>query len=280
MANNYIEKLMVPFSAKQSQTSPAITFESMAFRDNRLHLHIITCDNNTIVCKGESKSVRTIPIVGIIAVFGDTNTTIDRINIINNTVLNSNVADNICVTLMNPNRDGVAIIEGNKCFNDCPIISATPSEPILMLKGIEKVEIRKNHLEQQGTTGTAFELRDVGWAAVSGNTIIANFSSRSVFYLSDKDTIFEIDGSNIINGRAAEQIVTIPGNSTDVSSLYFSLPDGHWDLEILPVNRAARKAERRKNALKLLKSNQNGVQLYHEIATKRPTEYKVRVVYK
>ena len=280
VANNYIEKLMVPFSEKQLQTSPAITFESTAFRENRLQLHQVTCENNTIVCKGESKSARTIPIVGIIAVYGDSNTTIERINIVNNKVLNSNVADNIGITLMNPNRRGVAVIEGNKCVNDCSIISTTPAEPTLMLKGIERVVIKNNHLEQQGTSGTAFELIDVGKAEVSGNKMIANFSSKSVFYLSDKETVLEIDGSNVINGRAAEQVVTIPANSTDFSSLDFTLPDGHWDLEIVPVNRAARKAERRKNHLKVSKGERSGVQLYHETATKRETQYKVRVIYK
>lgn len=280
VANNYIEKLMVPFSENQPQTSPAITFESTAFRENNLHLHQVTCENNTIVCKGESKAARTIPIVGIIAVYGDANTTIDRINITNNTVLNSNVADNIGITLMNPNRGGFAVIEGNKCVNDCPIISTTPAEPTLMLKGIERVMIKNNQLEQQGTSGTAFELIDVGKAEVSGNKMIANFSYKSIFYLSGKETELVIDGSNIINGRASEQVVTIPANSTGVISLDFNLPDGHWDLEIVPVNRAARKAERRKNPLKISKSEQSGVQLYHETATKRPTEYRVRVIYK
>lgn len=280
VANNYIEKLMVPFSEKQLETSPAITFESSAFRGNRLQLHQITCENNTIVCKGEPKSARTIPIVGIIAVYGDENSTIERINIVNNTVLNSAVADNIGITLMNPNRHGVAVIEGNKCVNDCPIISTTPAEPTLMLKGIERVEIKNNHLEQQGTLGTAFELINVGKAEVSGNKMIANFSSKSIFYLSDKETILEIDGSNIINGRATEQIVTIPANSTDVTSLDFSLPDGHWDLEIVPLNRAAQKAVRKKNPLKILKSDASGVQLQHDKVVNRATEYRVRVIYK
>ena len=281
VANNYIEKLMVPFSEKQPQTSPAITFESTAFRENNLHLHQVTCENNTIVCKGESKAARTIPIVGIIAVYGDANSTIDRINIVNNTVLNSNVADNIGITLMNPKRGGVAVIEGNKCVNECSIVAATPAEPTLMLKGIERVEIRNNHLEQQGTSGTAFELIDVGKADVSGNKMIANFSSKSIFYLSSKETDLNIDGSNIINGRAAEQTVTIPANNTSVTALDFNLPEGgHWELEIVPVNRAARKAERKKNPLKISISEQSSVQLYHETATKRPTEYRVRVVYK
>lgn len=279
VANNYIEKLMAPFSEKQPQTSPAITFESTEFRENRLQLHQVTCENNTIVCKGESKSARTIPIVGIIAVYGDANTTIERINIINNTVLNSNVADNIGITLMNPNRRGVAVIEGNKCVNDCSIISTTPAEPTLMLKGIERVVIKNNHLEQQGTSGTAFELIDVGKAEVSGNKMIANFSSKSIFYLSDKETVLEIDGSNVINGQAAEQRITIPAYTTVPTTVNLSLPQNRWDLEITPINRAAKQAEAR-NPLKILKSDTSSVQLYHKTATTKPTEYRVRVIYK
>lgn len=110
VVGNYIEKTMAPFSATQPQTTPAISFESTSFRNNKLHLKNITCENNTIVCKGEYKAARTIPIVGIIAVYGDSSTTIDQINIINNTVLNSNVADNIGITLMNNTKSEVVFI--------------------------------------------------------------------------------------------------------------------------------------------------------------------------
>lgn len=279
VANNYIEKLMVPFSHNQPKTTPAITFESSAFRDNRMHLHKVTCESNTIICKGESQSARTIPIVGIIAVYGDSNTTIDQIVIRNNTVTNSNVADNIGITLTNPIENSVALIEGNKCINEDNIIPTTPNEPLLKLQGLKKVIIRGNHLEHKGTRGTTFELTNVRDAVVSGNTLVANLNSRAVFYLSGEDSSIDIDGSNIVNGQAVEQYVTIPANSTVGTTLKFTLPGNRWNLDIIPVNRAARKAEK-ENPLKILKNDLNSVQLYHEEATNSPTEYKVRVIYK
>lgn len=279
VANNYIEKLMVPFSAQQPQTSPAITFESTAFRQNRMQLHQITCENNTVICKGESKSARTIPIVGIIAVYGDVNTKIDRINIVNNTVLNSHVADNIGITLMNPVKSGVVLVEGNKCINDGPIISTTPTEPILKVQGVKKLIARGNHLEQKSTTGTTFELTNVDEAEMTDNSLIANWDSKAVFFFADKETALTIDGSNKINGQAAEQTITIPANTTAPTTVNLSLPQNRWDLEITPINRAAKQAEAR-NPLKILKSDTNSVQLYHKTVTTKPTEYRVRVIYK
>ena len=73
--------------------------------------------------------------------------------------------------------------------------------------------------------------------------------------------------------------MTIPANSTVGTTLKFTLPVNRWNLDIIPVNRAARKAEK-ENPLKILKSDLNSVQLYHEEATNSPTEYKVRVIYK
>lgn len=279
VANNYIEKAMVPFSGTQPKTTPAITFESTEFRDNKLNLHKITCENNTIVCKGESQSARTIPIVGIIAVYGDANTTIEQICILNNTVLNSNVADNIGVTLMNENKSCVAVIEGNRCINDCPIISTTPGEPALKILGVKLAVIKNNQLEQQGTTGTAFGLTKVDKAELSNNRIKANLYSKSTFFLKDEGVTLDIDGSNIINGHALEQIVTIPAQSTAATSVNFSLPSDQWDIEIIPINSPAKKAER-KNPLKILRSNVNGVQLHHENTNSKQTKYKVRVVYR
>ena len=72
-----------------------------------------------------------------------------------------------------------------------------------------------------------------------------------------------------------EQLVTIPAKSSDVITLGFSLPASRWDLIIIPLNRAARN-----NPLKVLSSDVNGVQLSHEIAPKRKTKYKVKVMYK
>ena len=279
VANNYIEKLMVPFSDDQPKTSPAITFESTAFRDNNLNLSKITCENNTIICKGESQSARTIPIVGIIAIYGDSNTTIEQIIIRNNTVLNSNVADNIAITLMNPVKKGRAIIEGNKCVNDCQLISTTPSEPILLLRGVNLAVVRNNHFEQRSTMGTAFELTDVGKIEFSDNTLIANLNAKSDFYTTTNGTSLSIDGSNIINGQPTERLLTVPSKSTAPITFPCSLPTGKWDMEIVPINRAARKAER-DNPLKLFESDINGVKLGHETATKRKTKYKVRVIYK
>ena len=278
VANNYIEKSMVQFSDAQPKTTPAITFESTEFRDNKLNLHKITCENNTIVCKGESQSARTIPIVGIIAVYGDANTTIEQINILNNTVLNSNVADNIGITLLNEDRSTVAIIEGNRCINNCPIISTTPGEPILKIQGVKRAIVRSNHFEQQGNTGTAFGLADVDNTELSDNTIKANLYSKSMFFLTKGNESINIDSSNIINESATEQTVTIPANSSFSTMLRFALPDNRWELEITPMNRAAKKAEKT-NPLKILTSDVNGVQLYHEKAIDRITKYKVRVVY-
>ena len=279
VAGNYIEKVMAPFSDAQPKTTPAITFESTAFRDNKLQLNRITCENNTIVCKGEAQSARTIPIVGIIAVYGDANTTIDQINIVNNTVLNSHVADNIGITLMNPMKSGVVLVEGNKCINEGPIISTTPTEPILKVQGVKKLIARGNHLEQKSTTGTTFELTNVDEAEIKDNALIANWNSKAVFFFADKETALTIDGSNKINGQAAEQTITIPAGTTAPTTVNLSLPQNRWDLEITPINRAAKQAEAR-NPLKILKSDTNSVQLYHQTATTKPTEYRVRVIYK
>lgn len=279
VAGNYIEKLMTPFSDSQPKTTPAITFESTAFRDNKLQLNRITCENNTIVCKGEAQSARTIPIVGIIAVYGDANTTIDQINIVNNTVLNSHVADNIGITLMNPVKSSVVLVEGNKCINEGPIISTTPTEPILKVQGVKKLIARGNHLEQKSTTGTTFELTNVDEAEMTDNALIANWNSKAVFFFADKETALTIDGSNKINGQAAEQTITIPAGTTAPTTVNLSLPQNRWDLEITPINRAAKQAEAR-NPLKILKSDTNSVQLYHKTATTKPTEYRVRVIYK
>lgn len=278
VANNYIRKLMVPFDEADPKTSPAISFESKAFENNKLHLQRITCENNTVECIGESQSARTSPIVGIIAVYGDANTTIERINIINNTVLNSNVADNIGITLLNEDRSTVAIIEGNRCINNCPIISTTPGEPILKIQGVKRAIVRSNHFEQQGNTGTAFGLEDVDNTELSDNTIKANLYSKSMFFLTKGNESINIDSSNIINESATEQTVTIPANSSSSTMLRFALPDNRWELEITPMNRAAKKAEKT-NPLKILTSDVNGVQLYHEKAIDRITKYKVRVVY-
>lgn len=279
VAGNYIEKVMAPFSEAQPKTTPAITFESTAFRDNKLHLESITCENNTIVCIGEAQSARTIPIVGIIAVYGDANTTIGHINIVNNTVLNSNVADNIGITLMNPVKSGVALVEGNTCINGGPIISVTPSEPILKIQGVKKLIVRKNHLEQKSTTGTTFELTNVDEAEMTDNALIANCNSKAVFFFTDKKTTLTIDGSNIINGFPAEQTITFPANTTDPTTVNLSLPQDHWDLEITPINRAAKQSEAH-NPLIILKSSINSVQLYHRTATNQPTKYRIRVIYK
>lgn len=278
VANNYIEKAMVPFSETDPKTTPAISFESVAFENNRLHLNRITCENNTVKCVGESKSARTTPIVGIIAVYADKNSRIDQINILNNTVLNSNVADNIVITLLNEVNNGTAIIEGNTCINNCSIISTTPGEPVLSIQGVETAIVRKNHLEQQGKTGTAFRMTNVGKAVLTDNTLIADLYSRSIFF-STNNSLIDIDGSNIINGLATERIVTIPAKTTLATKLDFCLPEDHWDLEITPVNRAARKAERN-NALKILKSSNQGVQLSHDNPTAEPTQYRVKVVYR
>jgi len=279
VAGNYIEKVMAPFSDAQPKTTPAITFESSAFRDNKLNLNKITCENNTIVCKGEAQSARTIPIVGIIAVYGDANTTIEQINIVNNTVLNSHVADNIGITLMNPVKSGVVLVEGNKCINEGPIISTTPTEPILKVQGVKKLIARGNHLEQKSTTGTTFELTNVDEAEMTDNALIANWNSKAVFFFADKETALTIDGSNRINGQAAEQTITIPAGTTAPTTVNLSLPQNRWDLEITPINRSAKQAEAR-NPLKILKSDTNSVQLYHKTATTKPTEYRVRVIYK
>lgn len=278
VANNYIRKLMVPFDEADPKTSPAISFESKAFENNKLHLQRITCENNTVECIGESQSARTSPIVGIIAVYGDANTTIERINIINNTVLNSNVADNIGITLLNEDRSTVAIIEGNRCINNCPIISTTPGEPILKIQGVKRAIVRSNYFEQQGNTGTAFGLADVDNTEFSDNTIKANLYSKSMFFLTKGNESINIDSSNIINESATEQTVTIPANSSSSTMLRFALPDNRWELEITPMNRAAKEAEKT-NPLKILTSDVNGVQLYHEKAIDRITKYKVRVVY-
>lgn len=278
VANNYIEKLMVPIDNQDPKTTPAISFESKKFENNKLHLNRITCENNTIECIGESKSARTSPIVGIIAVYGDSNTIIDHIRIVNNCVLHSNVADNIAITLMNEEKSGMAIIEGNRCVNDCPIISSTPGEPVLKIQGVKTAIVKRNHLEQQGNTGTAFGLTDVGRTELSENTIKANLYSKSMFYTTKGKASFNIDGSNIINGHATEQMVTLPANTVSPTTLSFCLPDDRWELEITPMNRAAKIAEK-DNPLKILKSDVNGVQLYHENATKSSTRYKVRVVY-
>ena len=279
VAGNYIEKKMAPFSSQQPKTTPAITFESMKFRDNKLHLSKITCEHNTIVCIGEAQSARTIPIVGIIAVYGDEYSTIDQIRIRNNTVTNSNVADNIGITLMNPERKCVAIIEGNKCVNENNITTLTPNEPILMLRGLKKAIIKGNHLEHKGTRGTAFELTDVEKAEFSENIIIANLNSQSVFFMSWAASSFEIDGSNVINGKSVEQVVTIPAKTTSSTKVKFVLPPNRWDIDIVPVNRAAKRAEK-DNPLKILRSDLNAVYLYHEKGTDSPTEYKIKVVYR
>lgn len=279
VAGNYIEKVMTPFSDAQPKTTPAITFESSAFRDNKLHIERITCENNTIVCKGEALSARTIPIVGIIAVYGDANTTIEQINIVNNTVLNSHVADNIGITLMNPVKSGVVLVEGNKCINEGPIISTTPTEPILKVQGVKKLIARGNHLEQKSTTGTTFELTNVDEAEMTENALIANWNSKAVFFFADKETALTIDGSNKINGQAAEQTITIPANTTAPTTVNLTLPLDRWDLEITPINRAAKQAEAR-NPLKILKSDTGSVQLYHKKATSKPTYYRIRVIYR
>lgn len=280
VANNYIEKLMVPFSDSDPKTTPAITFESTDFDNNKLHLRQVTCKNNTIICKGESVSARTTPITGIIAVYGDAKTTIDRIDIVNNTVMNSNVADNICITLMNAENHGTAIIEGNVCVNDCPLISTTPGEPVLSIKGVGTAIVRNNHLEQQGKTGTAFSLTNVRHAQFSGNTMIADLYSKSVFY-TVKESILDFDGSNVVNHMATERLVTIPIRSTSTSATYvpFPLPSDHWDLEIVPIDAAARNSEKN-NPLKILKSDAGGVQLYHRTATKSSTLYRITVKYR
>lgn len=279
VANNYIEKVMASFSKDQPKTTPAISFESTLFQDNKLNLNKITCENNTVVCIGEAQSARTIPIIGIIAIYGDSNTTIDQINIVNNTVINSNVADNIGITLMNPIRRSVALVDGNNCINNNRIISTTPNEPVLKVHGVKKLIVRNNHLEQKSTTGTAFELTEVDIAEMSGNTLYANVDSKSVFYYSGKDTFLGVDGSNIINGQAVEQRVVIPSNTTSPVSVNMTLPDNRWDLLITPVNRSARRAESN-NPIKILKSDIHGVQLYHEKATASPTEYRIKVIYK
>lgn len=279
VANNYIEKKMVPFSESQPKTTPAITFESTAFRKNRLHLNKITCENNTVVCKGKSASARTAPIIGLIAVHGDHNTTIDQIIISKNTITNSNVANNICITLNNKNVHGEALVEGNKCVNKCPIITTTPGDPVVRVKGVRLLKLHNNHLEQHGDSGTAFDLRDVEKAEVAGNTLVANLYARSVFYTTGKDVFLDIDGSNRINGHPAEQIVTIPANTTSATTVKFSLPQNRWDLEIIPINQAAQKANSG-NPLKILRSDEFGVQLYHKKPTKKPTKYRIRVKYK
>ena len=279
VANNYIEKVMAPFSETQPKTTPAITFESSAFRNNKLKINKITCENNTVECIGESQSARTVPIVGIIAVYGDANTSFEQINIVGNTVSNSNVADNIAITLMNEVKSGVAIIEGNKCINNCPIISTTPGEPVLKIQGVKSALVRKNHFEQQGATGTAFALTGVDKAELSENTLIANLNSRSVFYTVGKEVSLFFDGRNLINGRASEQVVTIPAKSTAATTVHFCLPSERWELEITPLNRAARKAER-DNPLRILSSDIDGVQLYHEKKTSSATRYRIRVRYK
>lgn len=277
VANNYIEKAMVPFSETDQKTTPAISFESVSFENNRLHLNRITCKNNTVKCIGESKSARTTPIVGIIAVYGDKYTTINQIDIINNSVFNSNVADNIVITLLNESKTCTALIEGNMCINDCSIISTTPGEPVLCIQGVKSAIVKNNHLEQKGNTGTVFKLNNVGKAEFSNNTMIANLYSKSIFFTVNKDVAFEIDESNRINGKAIEEVVTIPANVT-ATTIDFCLPQDHYELAITPINRAAKKAER-SNPLKVTRSNYQGIQLSHDYPTKRPTKYSVRVIY-
>ena len=279
VANNYIEKVMAPFSDTQPKTTPAITFESSAYQNNKVQLHGITCENNTIICKGISESARTTPIIGLIAVFGDKTTTIEHINIVNNEVINSNVADNIVITLLNAKRSGLATIERNQCINRCPIISTTPGEPILKIHGVKVAIITNNHLEQLGTKGVAFELKNVEKAEFYNNTMIADFNSQSIFFFTDKESSFYIDGSNIINGFVAEQTITIPAKTTVSTAIPFCLPHNHWNLEIIPINRAAKKAESL-NPLLISSNDINSIHLYHQIATKRRTIYKIRALYK
>ena len=284
IVDNYIEKLMVPFSNTQANTSPAITFESMAFRDNKLNLNKITCEGNTVKCIGEAKAARTIPIVGIIAVYGDANSSFKEIAIRNNTVLNSNVANNIAITLLNKTRTCAAYIDGNTCVNAVSIHSSIPYDPVLLVQGVKSAFVTGNRFEQQGTlngvnnAGSAFMLEDVDQASFTGNDMRAQMYANNQFFGITNVSKLEIDGSNVINGCKVEQVIDMPGNSTDALSLQFALPQNHSRLEVVPVNRAARRAKRN-NPLLVENQSIQSVQLRHERANKRQAQYRVKVVY-
>ena len=284
VANNYIEKVMAPFSESQAKTTPAITFESTVFRDNKLNLNEITCENNTIKCINESESARTTPIIGIIAVYGNNNSSIEHINIVNNSVLNSSVANNIAITLSRKSNNSIAHIEGNTCVNDYPISSFTPNDPILYIQGVKTAFIKNNRLEQRGTlnnvdnAGSAFKLQDVDSASFSNNIMLARMNSNDVFYSLSNVSYFIIEGDNVINGNKVEQLVTVPDNSTDIIPLNFALPPNHSYIEIVPMNDFSREVERT-NPLKINKGRTRSVQLQHDIATNHPTQYRVKVVY-
>jgi hypothetical protein len=284
VAGNYIEKVMAPFSDAKAETTPAITFESMPFRDNKLSLNKITCENNTIECVGEAKSARTIPINGIIAVYGSKESSIGEIIMRNNTVLNSNVANNIAITLLNKTRKAVAYIEGNTCVNTPPIHSSIPYDPVLFIQGVKTAYVNGNKLEQQGTlkgvknAGAVFKLLDVDYASFSDNEMLAQMYSNNYFFTASNVGKFEIDGSNVINGCKVEQIVTIPEKSTDAMSLRFTLPKEHSRLEIVPMNDAARQSER-PNPLVVESSDIRGVRLRRARSANQPAQYKVKVVY-
>lgn len=284
VADNYIEKVMAPFSDTQPNTTPAITFESSDFRDNKLKLNKITCENNTVMCMDEAKSARTIPIVGIIAVYGSESSSIGEIYVRNNTVLNSNVANNIAITLLNKTRSGIAYIEGNTCVNTCPVFSATPYDPVLSIRGVKRAQVKGNKLEQKGmlngveNAGSAFQLYDVDQAIFSENDMLAQMYSNNHFFSISNVAEFEIDGSNVIYGCKVEQLVTIPEKATESASMLFTLPQNHSRLEIVPVNDAARRNERR-NPLVIDNSSIHGVQLRHSRTVNRQMQYRVRVVY-
>ena len=284
VANNYIEKYMEPFDSGDNKTPPAITFEMTSFEDNIVSLNEITCEGNKIVCMNESEDARTSPITGIIAVYADASNTIKKINILNNTVLNSNVANNIGVTLLNGTRDCDVNIVGNTCVNTYPIIHFTPYDPVLYVRGAKNLVVRDNRLEQLGTynnvenAGSVFKVENTDRAIFSGNRMKAQMYNNRLFYSVTGTTYFNIDGSNLIFDRPTEQIVTIPGGTTSGTSVYMTLPEEKWYIEIIPINDAAREAEA-DNPLKILRSYMHSVQLAHDVATEEDTIYKVRAYY-
>lgn len=284
VAGNYIEKIMAPFSESQPNTTPAITFESSEFRNNKLKLNKIICENNTVICMDEAESARTIPIVGIIAVYGSESSSIGEIHIRDNTVLNSNVANNIAITMLNKTRSAIAYIEGNTCVNTRPILSSIPYDPVLFIEGVKMAYIKGNQLEQQGmlngvkNAGSAFQLKNVDKAVFSENDMQAQMYSNNQFFVISNVPSFEIDGSNVINGCRVEQMVTIPEKTTGATSLRFTMPNNHSRLEIIPVNDYARKNDR-KNPLVIDSKSINGVQIRHNKAADRSTQYRIKVIY-
>lgn len=281
--NNYIEQNFVGIvSPIDRRPYPAISLECFAFRNNKTVIEDVLIRNNKVVCLGHPDT-RTVT-RGIINVSGDKTATFRNINVINNSVVGSTIANEISVILSNDDILGVINIADNSIVTEGILPKYKGESSIIVYKGnvinIEKNSVIHNgKLDYLNNVGGVFDVQKSGLLNFYNNNCVARCNDNGQWFSKIETPIGEMS-NNLINGLKTESsLIVFSGQDGNTLMLpVFGKMGTHFNLQVEPLNSYALK-----NYLSnppYIESVSNGrITIRHPNIVKENAEYRIRVVY-